>query len=651
MSSKQAEVNAARFRASSPKANSAHSPWSTFHVVLLCAGLAFLLADSFHGNIWFDETYSVAIARFSFQEIWSIGSSDVHPVLYYWMLHVLYLVFGDNWVVYRIFTALGAWGVGLLGYTHVRRLFGEREGIYFSFLALFLPYISIMANQIRMYSWATFAVTLCALSAFELFAELRRHDPDGSRRATPVERIPVRRWIVFALTSLSSAYLQYFGALSAFFINLFLLVYLLFHARSRWRNLLVFFASALIQVAAYLPWLYAAVFSQTGVVSDAYWAVPIPGVTDFELATYLFIPAQIAFALRGGYGLPPQILAYALLITLVVLFVIAFVWAVVRLVRLVRERRAAGRPIRGRLGRWALSNNVLACIAGFAFYAAVLIAGNVAGVLLGRFIMYYRYLFVAMGPFVLAIALLFAQMRANKLVAAMCACILALGVLSTSLLIFDDYSAENRHPLDYFESVYDEAKAEQAELGGQTTLVERSEWDELVEGYNWEDQALEDAEEAAGVEGAEGGESAEGGADGGGDEGGAGNEGAEGHKDVEGGEGAAPFPLVLSSDIGIEGVTAVTFSDIPQVYMDWQKGEWNQAYECYAPTLTSISSWEEAVDSYHGHFLVLGQSANGDVPRDINDLDGKQGCELESCEGFWRPYERTYFFIAVMYKS
>ena len=392
--------------ASSFIGKSNHITWRTLHIAVLCAGLVFLLADSFHGNIWFDETYSVAIARYPFDEIWSIGSSDVHPVLYYWMLHVLNLVFGDNWVVYRVFTALGAWGVGVLGYTHVRRLFGEREGVYFSFLALFLPYITIMANQIRMYSWATFAVTLCALSAFELFTELRRHDSDGSRRTDLGEHVPVRLWLVFAISSLSSAYLQYFGALSAFFVNLFLLVYLLFHARSRWRNLLVFVVSAVVQVAAYLPWLYAAVFSQTGVVSNAYWAVPIPGITEFELATYLFIPSQISFALRGEYGLVPQIASFVTLGVFVALFIAGLVWAAVRLVRFVRTRRAAGLPSRGKVGRWAISDNVLACIAGFALYAAVLIAGNVAGVIMGRFIMYYRYLFVAMGPFVIALALL-----------------------------------------------------------------------------------------------------------------------------------------------------------------------------------------------------------------------------------------------------
>ena len=62
---------------------------SAFHILLLVAGAAFLLTDAFHGNVWFDESYSVGIANHSFADIWYYSSGDVHPVLIYWALHVL----------------------------------------------------------------------------------------------------------------------------------------------------------------------------------------------------------------------------------------------------------------------------------------------------------------------------------------------------------------------------------------------------------------------------------------------------------------------------------------------------------------------------------------------------------------------------------
>ena len=86
----------------------ARSRERVYGVVLLAVGTAVLLISAFQANIWFDESYSVAIASHPFAEIWSIGSHDVHPVLYYWMLHVVYLVFGKSIVAFRIFTLLGS---------------------------------------------------------------------------------------------------------------------------------------------------------------------------------------------------------------------------------------------------------------------------------------------------------------------------------------------------------------------------------------------------------------------------------------------------------------------------------------------------------------------------------------------------------------
>ena len=40
------------------------------HGVFIAVGSLFLLLTAFHGDIWFDESYSVAIASQSFSAIW-----------------------------------------------------------------------------------------------------------------------------------------------------------------------------------------------------------------------------------------------------------------------------------------------------------------------------------------------------------------------------------------------------------------------------------------------------------------------------------------------------------------------------------------------------------------------------------------------------
>ena len=91
----------------------------------------------FHNNLWFDESYSVAIANHSYQEIWTIGGNDVHPVLYYFILHTLNLIFGSNIIVYRLFSVLCLFILGLLGYTHIRKDFGDKVGILFSLFTFY----------------------------------------------------------------------------------------------------------------------------------------------------------------------------------------------------------------------------------------------------------------------------------------------------------------------------------------------------------------------------------------------------------------------------------------------------------------------------------------------------------------------------------
>ncbi len=66
------------------------------HITLIVLGSIFVLLSSFHTNLWFDESYSVSMAKNSFADIWRIGSTDVHPVLYYFMLKVVGLLTGNR---------------------------------------------------------------------------------------------------------------------------------------------------------------------------------------------------------------------------------------------------------------------------------------------------------------------------------------------------------------------------------------------------------------------------------------------------------------------------------------------------------------------------------------------------------------------------
>lgn len=505
-------------------------------------GTFFLLLTAFHGNIWFDESYSVGIASKSFSEIWSYGSCDVHPVLYYCALHVLYLVSTGIFdagidsliLIYRIFTVFGVVSLALLGFTHIRKDYGAKVGILYSFVVFSIPYIALMAVEIRMYAWAMFTVMLCYIYALRIV-----------RMVKDKSTIPIHWWIVFVLSSLASAYLHYFAAISVFLINVFVLIYLFKFRKEEKNNLVYFLISAVLELLAYAPWLLTLI-AQISVVSNTYWAKLYIPYTIIELVAYPFVTSPLSFALRGEYGLEIQIISIVLISVLIMLLVALIVKMPQRITSVAKI--------------------------GVLLYLGVLAIGCIASILMNSLIVYYRYLSVALGPLLLSLALLLSHSKCVNLAKTFCITMLLLAILNQALLVNDDYSEGNQLPLNEFNN-----QVAECEFWNNSTDV-----------------------------------------------------------------------LVLSSDIGFMGVTSDLYPDIKQTYLDWQPGNWGYGYKVYEPALTSVKSWDEALQGYEGTFIVLGQSMDDSIPKDVSDIASKEGVEQLSISVFYRPYERTYFTIAVM---
>lgn len=226
------------------------------HIALIILGIIFITIPVFHNNLWFDESYSVGMANKSFIDIWQIGSNDVHPILYYWILHLIYIIFGSNIYLYRIASMIPIAILGILGYTHIKKDFGEKEGILFSFFTFFLPIASVYSAEIRMYTWGMLFVTIMAIYAYRIY-----------------KKSSTKNWIIFAIFSLASAYTHYYALATAGIINLLLFIYLLKNAikqKSYTKELKSFTISAIVQIILYIPWLYSLLNQITG-VSKGYW--------------------------------------------------------------------------------------------------------------------------------------------------------------------------------------------------------------------------------------------------------------------------------------------------------------------------------------------------------------------------------------------
>ena len=229
------------------------------HIVVIIVGIIFIAIPAFHSNMWFDESYSVAISNHNFGEIWTIGGNDVHPVLYYWILHIINILFGSNILLYRLFSVMCIALLGILGYTHIRKEFGEKTGILFSMFVYLFPVNLIYAGEIRMYSFAMLLVTLMSIYAYRIW---KNKDEKN-----------IKNWSLFAIFSLASAYTHYYGLMIAGIENVFLFIMFTIQAIREKKftyNLKVFFISAIPQILLYLPWVMT-LFRQMDGVSKGFW--------------------------------------------------------------------------------------------------------------------------------------------------------------------------------------------------------------------------------------------------------------------------------------------------------------------------------------------------------------------------------------------
>ncbi len=378
----------------------------TLHIILIILGTLFIFSTVFHSNIWFDEAYSVGMANHNFADIWNIGKNDVHPVLYYWMLRIVNLLTNGSVLAYRLFSALPVALLGILGITHIKKDFGEKTGILFSFLTYFLPMMSVYANQIRMYSWALLIVSVLAIYTYRIY----------------ISKNTKKNWIIFGITSLASLYIHYYGLMAAGLINVFLLIH--FIIKKRWKELKIQIGLGIIQVIAYIPWLIA-LLSQMESISHGFWI----GFT-FPTTIYEILGCQMNGTLNTTKDLAIGFSINMLLF--ISLVIVAF-------------KNRNNKEFNFKPAKYAI-----------IIYFSVILAALIITVILWTSILYYRYLFVITGLYIFAVSYVLAQSDSKYLIAAVCIVVLILGIHNNIIQIRDNYAKENNEPFKYLnENVQD----------------------------------------------------------------------------------------------------------------------------------------------------------------------------------------------------
>lgn len=147
--------------------------WRFAGVVLLVvlAAMAVSLAIGLQQSVWFDEAYSITLAKQSVAGLIHATSLDTHPPLYYMTLKAWAGLFGWSEVALRSLSVLMFGGAVSLAVVTMRRYLGTRAAIGALVLMALSPFLLRYGFEIRMYSMALFigvaatAVLLRAVTA------------------------------------------------------------------------------------------------------------------------------------------------------------------------------------------------------------------------------------------------------------------------------------------------------------------------------------------------------------------------------------------------------------------------------------------------------------------------------------------------------
>lgn len=231
--------------------------WVRSHRVILILSSIILLGGFLRiynlgsESLWLDEVISVSWSKKSVASIVELAGNDVHPPLYFIILHLWMLLFGTSEIAIRALSAIfGIISIFLI-YIVGCQLFDRKIGLISSFL-LSISYFQIMYSQnARGYS----LLLLLTLLSFFFFIKILKSD-----------RVIKWHFTLLCLANVCLAYTNVFG--------LFVIIAQVFYLLLLWnkyKQIRIWFLGVQVAILAFFsPWI-ATFIGQISRVAGDYW--------------------------------------------------------------------------------------------------------------------------------------------------------------------------------------------------------------------------------------------------------------------------------------------------------------------------------------------------------------------------------------------
>lgn len=244
--------------------------------VMVYVGLAASTLTKF--SIWFDEAFGSYLIRFNFADLTRYTANDVHPPLYYWLLKVWSMAFGNTEIGIRSMSVFFAAVTIVVIFLFVLRQFGRRAAYLSLALLVVMPFFVRYGQEARMYTLLT---AIIALATYVLVYAV-----ETKKRAA---------WVAYGVLLALGMLTQYFAALAWVAHAAWLLVRahrpqdkLTQTVRRMFdKNTLTGYGVALLLFAFWLPFL---VIQFVTIQGHGFWIKPVTTTTipDFITSVLLF---------------------------------------------------------------------------------------------------------------------------------------------------------------------------------------------------------------------------------------------------------------------------------------------------------------------------------------------------------------------------
>lgn len=224
----------------------AHRQIVSVSLLLLATGIGLFLRlfHIAHSSIWHDEGFSVMLATRTPVAIWQAATRDVHPPLYYEVLHLWMRLFGTSELALRSLSV--ACGIALipLCFLLVRRIASQRAAIITSFLVATSPFLVRYSQETRMYAMVTLWIVISLLAMVYIVSKPKKIWP----------------YLLYTLSITLGLYTHYYAALVIMVYWLYLISLWWPHRKSHIQvshiiTSMRWWVSNIVAVILFAPWV------------------------------------------------------------------------------------------------------------------------------------------------------------------------------------------------------------------------------------------------------------------------------------------------------------------------------------------------------------------------------------------------------------